>query len=209
MVLNIVLIIAVCILLLILLQSRKKTTVRTESVIHRIERIAELSTARMTTLLIFEPEKESIVPGTSQRYIFIVPFQVRGYLDLKSIDSNSIEIYEGESRRIKLVLPPPELEVTIPQSKIPDIRVINQSGVLVKVFGNRDMLKTFQSYSKEIERQALISAQEMGIEETSRESAKNFFHGLLLGMGFDEVVVLFKESERPQSLRESPNPVIR
>ncbi|MFZ2830633.1 MAG: DUF4230 domain-containing protein [Mesotoga infera] len=195
--------------MLILLQSRKKTTVRTESVIHRIERIAELSTARMTTLLIFEPEKESIVPGTSQRYIFIVPFQVRGYLDLKSIDSNSIEIYEGESRRIKLVLPPPELEVTIPQSKIPDIRVINQSGVLVKVFGNRDMLKTFQSYSKEIERQALISAQEMGIEETSRESAKNFFHGLLLGMGFDEVVVLFKESERPQSLRESPNPVIR
>ncbi|HNS67400.1 conserved protein of unknown function [Mesotoga infera] len=195
--------------MLILLQSRKKTTVRTESVIHRIERIAELSTARMTTLLIFEPEKESIVPGTSQRYIFIVPFQVRGYLDLKSIDSNSIEIYEGESRRIKLVLPPPELEVTIPQSKIPDIRVINQSGVLVKVFGNRDMLKTFQSYSKEIEQQALISAQEMGIEETSRESAKNFFHGLLLGMGFDEVVVLFKESERPQSLRESPNPVIR
>ena len=177
--------------------------------IHRIERIAELSTARMTTLLIFEPEKESIVPGTSQRYIFIVPFQVRGYLDLKSIDSNSIEIYEGESRRIKLVLPPPELEVTIPQSKIPDIRVINQSGVLVKVFGNRDMLKTFQSYSKEIEQQALISAHEMGIEETSRESAKNFFHGLLLGMGFDEVVVLFKESERPQSLRESPNPVIR
>ena len=177
--------------------------------IHRIERIAELSTARMTTLLIFEPEKESIVPGTSQRYIFIVPFQVRGYLDLKSIDSNSIEIYEGESRRIKLVLPPPELEVTIPQSKIPDIRVINQSGVLVKVFGNRDMLKTFQSYSKEIEQQALISAHEMGIEETSRESARNFFHGLLLGMGFDEVVVLFKELERPKSLRESANPVIR
>jgi hypothetical protein len=49
----------------------------------------------------------------------------------------------------------------------------------------------------------------MGIEVTSRESAKNFFHGLLLGMGFDEVVVLFRESERPQSLRESPNPVIR
>lgn len=193
--LNIILIVVIGLLAFVLWRSKKTTIVRTSSVIHKLERIAELSTAKMTTLLIFEPEKGSFVPGTSQRFIFIIPFQVRGYLDLKSIDQNSIEIQEGESRRIKLTLPPPRLEVSIPQSKIPDIRVINQSGVLVKIFGNRDMLKTFQTYSGEIEHQALQSAYEMGIEETSRDSARNFFHGLLLGMGFGEVVVLFKEAE--------------
>lgn len=191
--LNIILLVIVCFLVFLLLRRTRKNVFRSESVIHRIERVADLSTARMTTLLIFEPERGSLVPGTSQRYIFIVPFQVRGYLDLRSIDRNSIEIYEGEQRRIRLTLPPPNLEVTIPQSKIPDIRVINQSGVLVKIFGNRDMLKLFQSYSADIERQALQSAYEMGIEETSRDSARNFFQGFLLGMGFDEVVVLFKE----------------
>ncbi|WP_333579472.1 DUF4230 domain-containing protein [Mesotoga prima] len=193
MILNVVLIALVILLAAFILMSRRKTSFRTESIIHKVERISELSTARMTTLLIFEPERESLVPGTFQRFIFIVPFQVRGYVDLKKLKEDSIEIHEGEARRIKLILPSPRLEVTIPQSKIPDIRVINQSGVLTRIFGNRDMLKTFQSYSDEIEKQALQNASEMGVEETSRESARNFFHGLFLGMGFDEVVVLFEQ----------------
>lgn len=193
MILNVVLIALVILLAAFILMSRRKTSFRTESIIHKVERISELSTARMTTLLIFEPERESLVPGTFQRFIFIVPFQVRGYVDLRKLKEDSIEIYEGEARRIKLILPSPRLEVTIPQSKIPDIRVINQSGVLTRIFGNKDMLKIFQSYSDKIEKQALQNASEMGVEETSRESARNFFHGLFLGMGFDEVVVLFEQ----------------
>jgi len=195
LVLNIVLFAVIALLLFFFFQSRKKVSFRSESIIHKVERISELSTARMTTLLIFEPEKGSFVPGTLQHFIFIVPFQVRGYLDLRRLKKNAIEIHEGEARRIKLTLPSPKLEVTIPQNKIPDIRVINQSGVLVRIFGNRDMLKTFQSYSEEIEKQALQNAFEMGVDETSRESARNFFHGLFLGMGFDEVVVLFDQDD--------------
>jgi hypothetical protein len=198
-VLNIVLFAIIAILVFLFFQSRKKTSFKSESIIHKVERISELSTAKMTTLLIFEPERGSLVPGTVQRFIFIVPFQVRGYLDLRRLREDSIEVHEGEARRIKLTLPAPKLEVTIPQSKIPDIKVINQSGVLVRIFGNRDMLKTFQSYSKEIEKQALQSAYEMGVEETSKESARNFFHGLFLGMGFDEVVVLFEQDQVPDA----------
>ncbi|KUK84337.1 MAG: Uncharacterized protein XE02_1708 [Mesotoga infera] len=78
LVLNIVLFAVIALLLLLFLQSRKKTSFRSESIIHKVERISELSTARMTTLLIFEPERGSLVPGTVQRFIFIVPFQVRG-----------------------------------------------------------------------------------------------------------------------------------
>jgi hypothetical protein len=80
-VLNIVLFAIIAILVFIFFQSRKKTSFKSESIIHKVERISELSTAKMTTLLIFEPERGSLVPGTVQRFIFIVPFQVRGFLD--------------------------------------------------------------------------------------------------------------------------------
>jgi hypothetical protein len=55
------------------------------------------------------------------------------------------------------------------------------------------MLRVLKENSGKMEKEVREQAYKSGILETSRESARNFFHGLLLGMGFDEVVILFEE----------------
>ncbi len=198
MIWGIIILSLICIILFLILflKGIKKVEVKSNVIVNRLEKIAELSTAKLTITHVFETETSVLMPGASKHFILIVPVSVRGYLNLKNFSNKKIEVIDEEtSRRVKVTLPVPELEISIPQSNIKNIQVINQSGFLVKTFGNRDMLRVLKENSEKMEKEVREQAYESGILETSRESARNFFHGFLLGMGFDEVVILFEEKK--------------
>ncbi|ACR79170.1 DUF4230 domain-containing protein [Kosmotoga olearia] len=184
----------VTLLLYILFRITRKTEFKSTSIVSRIEKVPELSTAKLTITQIYEMEKRSFVPGLSGKYTLIVPITVRGFLDLSTLKEENIEVLEtSDAKRVTLRLPLPNLEITVTLSQLNEIKVINESGMLVKMFGPKDKLRILKENTNAIREKAIKESEKTGIIDIAKESARNFFHGLLLGMGFDEVIIYFQE----------------
>ncbi|AKI97973.1 DUF4230 domain-containing protein [Kosmotoga pacifica] len=181
-------------LLYILFRVTRKMETRSTSIISRIEKIPELSTAKLTITQIYEVEKKSVIPGLTGKYTLVIPVTVRGVFDLSTLTEERLEINEdNQVKRIKLCLPLPNLEIMVPLKQLTNIKVINESGMLIKIFGAKDMLKFLKEHTDSIREKVIEEADKTGLIDIAKDSARNFFHGLLLGMGFDEVVIYFDE----------------
>lgn len=196
--------IALAFLLFLLYRVTRKVNIKSTSIISRIERIPELSTAKLTITQIYETEKRSMLPGLAGKYTMIIPVTVRGIMNLSKLSDENLEVNEFNSvRRIKLKLPLPYLEITVLLEQFSELKVINESGMLMRLFGKKDMLSFLKENADEIRSKVIEESAKTGLIEVAKDSARNFFRGLLLGMGFDEVKIDFQEA----SLDEHVSPL--
>lgn len=170
----------VALLLYVLFRVTRKVEIKSTSIVNRIEKIPELSTAKLTITQIYEMERKSVVPGLSGKYTLIVPITVPGFLDLSTLKEENIEVLEtDDAKRVTLRLPLPNLEITVTLSQLNEIKVINESGMLVKMFGPKDKLRILKENTNAIREKAIKESEKTGVIDIAKESARNFFHGLV------------------------------
>ena len=186
---------ALIFLLFLLYRVTRKVNIKSTSIINRIERIPELSTAKLTITQVYETEKKSMLPGLSGKYTMIIPVTAGGIMNLSKLSDENLEVNDSNGiRRIKIKLPLPYLEITVLIEQFAELKVINESGMLIRLFGKKDMLSFLKNNADEIRNKVIEESTKTGLIEIAKDSARNFFRGLLLGMGFDEAIIYFQES---------------
>jgi len=193
--LTIVLVIIVLFLVYILIKiTGKKEILSSKLVLKKIERVAELTTAKLSLDIFHKIENGVQILGTNKLYFIIIPVKVNVYFDLTKIDENDIFIYGNEKKQIELKLPSPKINIVIDFENINDIEVIDKLGLISLIFNKKEKLNLIKEQSSFIYETALNKAIDSGIIDISKESANNFFDGLLLGMGFENKKIFFRES---------------
>ncbi len=193
--LTICLIIIILFLIYILIKiTGKKEILSSKLVLKKIERVAELTTAKLYLDIFHKIENGIQILGTNKLYFIIIPVKVNVYFDLTKINENDIFIYGNEKKQIELTLPSPKIDIVIDFENINDIEVIDKLGLISLIFNKKEKLNLIKEQSSFIYETALNKAIDSGIIDISKESANNFFDGLLLGMGFDNKKIIFRES---------------
>lgn len=199
----IVVILALVLVVMLLFLLRRKTVVTSSSILGRIERISELTTARLTVRHITEvsnlPILRSVLPIAMRNLVLVVPVSIRGYIDLRSLKSEDLNVsVRGDDDSVSITLPSPKLELAIPLPSLAEARVINQSGILVKLgdfIRGEDRFALIQRSMPQIEKEVREACLKDGLMETAQDSARNFFKGFLMGLGFSNVKVFFHDND--------------
>jgi len=198
--------------LVVLVLLRKKTVITSSSILGRIERISELTTARLTVKHITEIRNlsalKSILPIAMRNMVLIVPVSIRGYVDLRTMKSEELSVrISKDSNSINLTVPSPRLDLSIPLPSLGEARIINQSGILVKLgdfIRGEDRFATIQRSMPQIEKEVKEACLQDGLLETAQDSARNFFKGFLIGLGFSDVNVDFTKHVESENQGEVP-----
>lgn len=172
----------------------KKEILTSKLVLKKIERVAELTTAKLSLDIFHKIENGIQILGTNKLYFIIIPVKVNVYFDLTKIDENDIFISGNEKKKIELKLPSPKINIVIDFENINDIEVIDKLGLISLIFNKKEKLNLIKEQSSFIYETALNKAIDSGIIDISKESANNFFDGLLLGMGFENKKIVFREN---------------
>ncbi len=196
--------------LVIVILLKKKTIITSSSILGRIEKIAELTTARLTVKHITEISNlsvlKNILPIAMRNMVLIIPVSIRGYIDLRSIKSEELSVkISKDSNSINLTVPSPQLDLSIPLPSLSEARIINQSGILVKLgdfIRGEDRFAMIQRSMPQIEKEVKEACLQDGLLETAQDSARNFFKGFLMGLGFSDVNVDFTRREESENQKE-------
>ncbi|HAA84831.1 MAG TPA: hypothetical protein DCE14_00550 [Kosmotogaceae bacterium] len=196
--------------LVIVILLKKKTIITSSSILGRIEKIAELTTARLTVKHITEISNlsvlKNILPIAMRNMVLIIPVSIRGYIDLRSIKSEELSVkISKDSNSISLTVPSPQLDLSIPLPSLSEARIINQSGILVKLgdfIRGEDRFAMIQRSMPQIEKEVKEACLQDGLLETAQDSARNFFKGFLMGLGFSDVNVDFTRREESENQKE-------
>ncbi len=198
----IVVILALVLVVMLVFLLRRKTVVTSSSILGRIERISELTTARLTVRHITEvsnlPILRSVLPIAMRNLVLVVPVSIRGYIDLRSLKSEDLNVSVRGDDSVSITLPSPKLEPAIPLPSFAEARVINQSGILIKLgdfIRGEDRFALIQRSMPQIEKEVREACLKDGLMETAQDSARNFFKGFLMGLGFSNVKVFFHDND--------------
>jgi len=191
----IVLIFVICMLIYLLIKiTGKKEILSTKLVLKKIERVAELTTAKLSLDVFHKIENGVQFLGTNKLYFIIIPVKINVYFDLTKTNEDDISISGDEKKRIDIILPSPKINIYIDFENINDIEVIDKLGLISFIFNKKEKLNLIKEQSSFIYETALNKAMDSGIIDISKESAVNFFEGLLIGMGFEKNEIKFREN---------------
>lgn len=165
----------------------RKSEIGVSAVLEKIKQISQLDTVEMYFNEILD-YREAItindfeVPFTEKSFIFVVKARVQSGIDLAALTEEDIQIVD---KKITLSLD----KAKITAKEILEYRAYAEKDGFLNPVTNEDTLNTLNEFLIRLERQA----EENGILDKAEENAKLALEGFLSLIGYDEVVIRFKE----------------
>ncbi|MEW9121697.1 MAG: DUF4230 domain-containing protein [Thermotaleaceae bacterium] len=161
-----------------------RAELHSSGVLERIQGISELSTVEMYfhEVLDFSDAKyfkEIEIPFTKKTFIFSVKAKVKAGIDLNELKEEDIAIIDPKTIKVKL----PEGKIT--SKEILEYKSHHEKDGLFNEIRNEDVFQALEHLKRDLEDQAM----EMNILEQSKENAHKAISQLLLGIGFEEVIL--------------------
>jgi hypothetical protein len=165
----------------------RKSEIGVSAVLEKVKQISQLDTVEMYFNEILD-YREAItindfeVPFTEKSFIFVVKAKVQSGIDLASLTEDDIQI---EGKKITLTLD----KAKITAKEILEYRAYAEKDGFLNPVTNEDTLNTLNEFLLRLEKQA----EDNGILEKAEENAKLTLEGFLGLIGYEEVVIRFKE----------------
>lgn len=165
----------------------EKSELNVSSVLEKVTQISQLDTVEMYFSEILDYQSALSINGfnlpfTEKKFIFTVKAKVQSGIDLASLTEENIQITD---KKIALTLN----RAKITSKEILEYRAFSEVDGIGNPVTTEDTLNTLNNFTERLEKQAL----ENGILEKAEENAKLVLENFLILIGFEEVVITFKD----------------
>lgn len=165
----------------------EKSELNVSSVLEKVTQISQLDTVEMHFSEILDYQSALSINGfdlpfTEKKFIFTVKAKVQSGIDLASLTEENIQITD---KKIALTLN----RAKITSKEILEYRAFSEVDGIGNPVTTEDTLNTLNNFTERLEKQAL----ENGILEKAEENAKLVLENFLILIGFEEVVITFKD----------------
>lgn len=165
----------------------RKSEINASAVLERIKQISQIDTVEMYFNEILD-YREALtindfeIPFTQKSFIFMVKAKVQSGIDLASLTEDDIQIV---GKKITLTLD----KAKITSKEIIEYKAYAEKDGFFNPVTNKDTLNTLNEFLIRLNQQALDN----GILDKAEENAKLVLENFLSLIGYEEVVINFKE----------------
>lgn len=165
----------------------QKSEISISAVLEKVKQVSQLDTVELyyNEILDFRSAieiNEIEIPFTEKSFIFFVKAKVQAGIDLSTLTEDDIKI---EKKKITIWLNKP----TITVKEILEYKAYSENDGFFNPVTNEDTLNMLTTFLVRLDKQA----KENGILEKAEANAKLSLEGFLGLLGYEEVLILFKE----------------
>ena len=163
-------------------------------IVNKIRKVAKLATVKFVIKKVVVGKKEKkilfLLNLKNAKFLAYTRAFIKAGIDLNKIEANDIKV---DNKRVEIKLPPVEIvEFSYPPEEMkPDLKYTANK------FLNKLTASDIESFYRMAEAEIRAYINYLGIKEAAEEKTRFFLEKLFIQMGFEEIYIHFKPSQKP------------